>query len=451
MRCKSVLYLFGLFFSLHFSAQELTISLSQYSNKRVFIRAVHGIRKDTIGSLLLDKNGYGTLAYTTKQAFTGLVNLTVEGKEHLSFDFVLSPKENPILSCDGEYLHSQNTTLLHTSENDCLNRWFDAVLQYNQKISLNKELSALYAQETVFSKQLKIEKSDTEVLLQKVTDTINHSRLFAAKYMEFKLAQEEKLTKVWESNEQRSIAKNYFVQIDFDALYGSSMWFPIINSCIEAYVKEGAYYQTFGTDVVRNLKRIKNQQVYEDLIDAAISVTEKFSWTKDQEAIVDFIIKDNRIKNPNEKLQKTIQSYNLAIGKKAPNLLLTNPFAANRKTIVLKTSELKSKYTLILFYQSDCGHCKIAAVELTESHQDLVKKGIKILSIAGDLEQKTFEVTASQFPWSEKYCDVNGMNGVNFKNYAIIGTPSIYILDQNGIILGKFAAITEVLDFVNQH
>ena len=119
MRCKSVLYLFGLFFSLHFSAQELTISLSQYSNKRVFIRAVHGIRKDTIGSLLLDKNGYGTLAYTTKQAFTGLVNLTVEGKEHLSFDFVLSPKENPILSCDGEYLHSQNTTLLHTSENDC--------------------------------------------------------------------------------------------------------------------------------------------------------------------------------------------------------------------------------------------------------------------------------------------------------------------------------------------
>ena len=95
--------------------------------------------------------------------------------------------------------------------------------------------------------------------------------------MQFKLAQEEKLTKVWESDEQRSLAKNYFTQIDFDALYGSSMWFVIINSCMEAYVKESPYYQTFGADIASNLKRIKNQKVYEDLLDAAISVTEKFA------------------------------------------------------------------------------------------------------------------------------------------------------------------------------
>jgi hypothetical protein len=56
----------------------------------------------------------------------------------------------------------------------------------------------------------------------------------------------------FESNEPKTIAQNYFTQTDFDALYGSSMWFAIINACIEAYVKEGTYYQTFGADVASN-------------------------------------------------------------------------------------------------------------------------------------------------------------------------------------------------------
>jgi thiol-disulfide isomerase/thioredoxin len=326
-----------------------------------------------------------------------------------------------------------------------LNRWFDAVAQYKQKISLNKGLSKLYPPKTPFFKLLETEKKETEQQFQKLTDTLNDSPLFAAKYMKFKMDQEEKLAKVWESNEERTKAKNYFTQIDFDSLYGTSLWFTIINSCIEAYVKEGIYYQTFGSDVVRNLKRIKNQQVYEDLIDATISVTEKFSWNIDQAVIVDFIIEDNRIKKPTLKLQKIIEAHNLTNGKKAPDLFITNPF---EKTTVLKISEFKSKYTLLLFYQSDCGHCKTAIEGLKSNFKDLVQKGIKIISIACDNDKETFKITAPQFPWTDSYCDLNGMNGINFKNYAVIGTPTMYILDSKGIIFSKMATITEVLDFM---
>ncbi len=448
MRPKLSLHLFVLLITLNLSAQELTVSLSQYPNKQAFIVAVHGVRKDTIGTILLDNKGKGTLDFKTRQPITGLVNLTVKDKEHLSFDFVLSPNENPTISCDGEYVHSQNASLLYSPENDCLNRWFDAVAQYKQKISLNKGLSKLYPPKTPFFKLLETEKKETEQQFQKLTDTLNYSPLFAAKYMNFKMEQEEKLAKVWESNEERTKAKNYFTQIDFDALHGTSLWFTIINSCIEAYVKEGTYYKTFGSDVVRNLKRIKNQQVYEDFIDATISVTEKFSWNFDQAAIVDFIIKDNRIKKPTLKLQKIIEAHNLSNGKKAPDLFITNPFEKNQKTTVLKISEFKSKYTLLLFYQSDCGHCKTAIEGLKSNFKDLVQQGIKIISIAGDNDKETFKITASQFPWTNFYCDLNGMNGINFKNYAVLGTPTIYVLDSKGIILSKMATIAEVLDFV---
>jgi peroxiredoxin len=428
------------------SAQELTLKLSQHPNKQAVVVAIHGVRKDTLGTVQLDQHGIGLIAFKNKQPLTGLVNLTIKDKQYLSYDFVLSPTESPMLICEMEYIYAQNTKILNSPENDCLNRWFDNAAQYKQQIGLNQELSKLYKTKEPFLKKLATEKQRIEEILQRQVDTINHSTLFAGKYMQFKRAQEEKLAKVWESDETKTIAKNYFTQIDFEALYGSSMWFSIINSCMEVYTKESLYYGAFGADVANNLKRIENQQVYEDLIDAAISVTEKFSWTKDQEAIVDFIIKDNRIKNPTGKLEKIIQSYQLTIGKKSPNLTLTNT-VGNNTTTVLKTDALKSKYTLLVFYQSDCGHCETAIAGLKSNYKDLVAKGFKIISFAGDLDQEVFATTAASFPWAAKYRDVEGMNGVNFKNYAVIGTPTMFLLDDKGIIVQKPATVEELLEF----
>ena len=140
----------------------------------------------------------------------------------------------------------------------------------------------------------------------------------------------------------------------------------------------------------------------------------------------------------------------MSIGNRAPNLLITNPFGTNQKTTVLNTSELNSKFSLLLFYQSDCGHCKTTIESLKNKYQDLVQMGVKIISIAGDIDHESFKKTATLFPWTDVYCDVQGMNGINFKNYGVIGTPTIYILDTEGNIFSKPTTITEVLDFVKQ-
>lgn len=445
MNAKLVLALLLLIISFSVSAQEMTLTLSQHPNKQAVIVAVHGVRKDTIGIIPLDQSGKGSIVFKTKHPLAGLVNLTIKDKAQLSYDFVLSPTESPTLICDMEYVYTQNTKILNSPENDCLNRWFDNVVQFKQKISFNQELSKLYKPEDLFFKNLATEKKMVEKQLQKLTDTINKSTLFAAKYMQFKLAQEEKLGKVWESNEQRTIAKNYFTQINFDALYGSSMWFAIINSCIEAYVKESPYHETFGADVVENLKRIKNQQVYENLIDAATSVTAKFAWNKDEEAIVDFIIKDKRIKNPKGKMLQLMQSYTVFIAKKGPDLVLTNLAGNKPITTVLKTDQLNSKYSLLVFYQSDCGHCETAIAGLKSNYQDLVNKGIKIITLAADMDEQVYKTTAASFPWKDKFCDGQGMNGINFKNYSVMGTPTMFLLDSKGIIVQKPATMEGLL------
>lgn len=455
MNPKLVFQLIVLLLSLQVAAQEFKLELSQHPNKKAVIVAEHGIRKDTLGIVALDQNGKGTLAFKNKQLLPGLVNLTIIDKAYLSFDFVLSPTESPTLICDMEYVYAQNTKILNSLENECLNRWFDTAAQYKKRIKANNELNKLYTPEMSFSKQLVTEKLVVEKQLQKLKDTLNKSSLFAGKFMKLKLAQEEILIRIAESNEQKALVKNYFTQMDFETLYGSSLWFAMINTCLEAYQKEGPYFETFGKDVVSILKRTKNQEVYEEFLDAAISITERLYWNKDQEAIAEFIIKDNRIKDPKGKIQKIIESFKLTKGRKAPDLLLFNPLGENLKKRVekkeLKTTQLNSKYSLLLFYKSGCGSCETTLEGLKKNYETLLSKGIRIIAFSSDTDLNEFKTNATQFPWKDTYCDLEGTKGVNFKNYAVIGTPTMYFLDSKGLIISKMATLDELLEWVKRN
>ena len=105
----------------------------------------------------------------------------------------------------------------------------------------------------------------------------------------------------------------------------------------------------------------------------------------------------------------------------------------------------------MVFYRSGCGPCEETMQGLTGNYKDLIAKGIRIISIAADTDEQVFSNTAFPHPWIDKYCDFEGMNGINFKNYAIIGTPTMYILDHKGFILSKMATVTELLAWSKTH
>ena len=72
-------------------------------------------------------------------------------------------------------------------------------------------------------------------------------------------------------------------------------------------------------------------------------------------------------------------------------------------------------------------------------------RGIEVISIAADHDKTIYENTASRFPWKNKLCNFKGFEGENFKNYGIIGTPTFYLIDNKGIIQGKYATLADGL------
>jgi hypothetical protein len=82
---------------------------------------------------------------------------------------------------------------------------------------------------------------------------------------------------------------------------------------------------------------------------------------------------------------------------------------------------------------------------LQGNFKDLTSKGTRIITISSDTDEQVYANTSFNFPWKDKYCNFDGSKGINFKNYAVIGTPTLFILDNKGIILEKIATVEQLL------
>jgi peroxiredoxin len=125
----------------------------------------------------------------------------------------------------------------------------------------------------------------------------------------------------------------------------------------------------------------------------------------------------------------------LLIGKRAP--MINMPDSTGK---YINLYDIKSKYTVVVFWDHDCGHCKKEIPKLYEAYTKKLKaKGVQVYAI--ETENKPQE-------W-KKFLKENNLNWINVqelddykravtkKIYDIYSTPVIYLLDENKIIKAK--------------
>lgn len=247
--------------------------------------------------------------------------------------------------------------------------------------------------------------------------------------------------------------------LNFDELYlDNNTWFVEINEILGAYDKSAPYHQLFGKDIITALERTLKPEAYTKLAEAAFSITEQFNWGEAQTEIVDYLTEkeDKRLLNTSGKVAQIYAAKNLQIGKQAPDLLLSNNDSTGEQSqnlITLSTKDFSKEAfnkTVLIFYQSGCGPCEDLMKQLPNHYDLFLIKGIRVISISADESEQEFKNTASSFPWKDKYCDYKGFKGDNFKNYAVLGTPTVYILNKNGEIEAKLASMNEILEIINK-
>ncbi len=134
------------------------------------------------------------------------------------------------------------------------------------------------------------------------------------------------------------------------------------------------------------------------------------------------------------------------IGSIAPSITLVDTLEA---PISLK--EINSRFTVLYFYDPECGHCKKKTPVLNDAYPQLQAKGVEVVAV---------NVTTDMKKWKEyiRENDLNWINGAdphvrsNFRyEYDIRSTPTVYLLDQEKRIIAKRIDVEDIENIVDQY
>ena len=133
------------------------------------------------------------------------------------------------------------------------------------------------------------------------------------------------------------------------------------------------------------------------------------------------------------------------IGKQAPDLILES---INGDKISLH--EFRSKLTLLLFWDHECGHCKETVKVLQKVFEKYSDKGLGIFAVytMSNIESWKKFVEENNPDWTHVF---DSKNITNFKNlYDAWGNPTVYILDKNKKIIAKKFGINQLEKLLEQ-
>lgn len=134
------------------------------------------------------------------------------------------------------------------------------------------------------------------------------------------------------------------------------------------------------------------------------------------------------------------------IGRKAVDLVMDS-----YKGIHVSLYDIDKEFTILYFWEPDCGHCKEATPKLKAFYEENKDRGIEVFAVC---------TTAEKDKW-KKYIEENNLTWINGWDpdrrsnygyyYNVRSTPLIYILNRNKDIIAKKLGVDDIGPFIDNY
>jgi thiol-disulfide isomerase/thioredoxin len=134
------------------------------------------------------------------------------------------------------------------------------------------------------------------------------------------------------------------------------------------------------------------------------------------------------------------------IGKKAENLVMDS-----YKGIFVSLYDVQKEFTILYFWEPDCGHCKEATPKLKAYYEKAKDDNVEVFAVC---------TTSEKAKWT-KYIEDNKLTWINGWDpersshfdyyYNVQSTPIVYILDKNKKIIAKKLAVENISSFIENY
>ena len=144
----------------------------------------------------------------------------------------------------------------------------------------------------------------------------------------------------------------------------------------------------------------------------------------------------------------------------SPQIPMNNKIAPNitvfkQDSTPISLHDVKAKYTILLIWAPDCGHCKQSMPSIKKFYEEYKSKGVEIFAVCSKTgpDEKTCWEGVSQLGMGGWINTSDPQHKSKFRLvYDVKTTPQVYFLDENKKILTKKIAgeqFKEVMDKIN--
>ncbi len=160
------------------------------------------------------------------------------------------------------------------------------------------------------------------------------------------------------------------------------------------------------------------------------------------EDLAQFLV-DEYVMGPNamlppdtELLTMVVERMRVAVGAQAPEILLPDPRSGD--TTALSTIYSVHRFTVLLFYSSNCDHCHAQMPGLRTIRSDLGERGVAVVGVALDADLQEFVDGLEQhnIDWPS-YSELIGWGSPAAKVFGVKATPAFIVLDATGTIVAR--------------
>ncbi|NEN24164.1 DUF5106 domain-containing protein [Cryomorpha ignava] len=163
--------------------------------------------------------------------------------------------------------------------------------------------------------------------------------------------------------------------------------------------------------------------------------------------------------------EKADEKRNTLIGMAAPELILMDTSG----TWISTYKDVNTKYTLLFFYDPDCGHCKKETPKLVEFYKTHSPKNITVFAVSSNHDEKwkkfiqknemafyNVSIPAQAYSDAEYATRLITSGTTTYKSlkyqetFDVVTTPKILLLDENHVIVAKDIGVEQVEGFITR-
>jgi thiol-disulfide isomerase/thioredoxin len=438
-------------------SQTIMGNLKQLAKQEIKLEGFNGLQTYPISSTFIDDKGNFKLTYS--KADYGVGYLKSADDKPL---FVILSGEDVEIS--GEALsYPETLKTLKGEENQWFAQYANQHPRREQALSAWVYLEKIYTIDSLFSVQKSPNKSiQQEKQRIKKEDELFLSSLPKNSYVSWFLPTRKLVSGVstiaqYRPNEiEATIASFRAMDYTDQRLYKSGLFKDAIESHFWLLENSGKSLDSMFIEMqhsidVMMVQLVKDEKKLNEVTDYLFDLLERHSLFQASEYLAIKALNETSC-TINSELANQLESYRaMKKGNIAPEIVFKGDIFAREygsNNLPNTLSEVKSKYTVVVFGASWCPKCKEELPEIVKQYSKWKANGIEVVFVSLDETKQLFTNFVSAFPFIS-VCDYQKWNSKVVKDYYVFGTPTMYFLNEKREILLRPTSVKQMDGWVD--